>query len=53
VHSATVGRVRRAFVEEGLAAALERKAPSRTYTRTPTKKGGACSRWASLGGPVT
>ncbi len=34
VHSATVGRVRRAFVEEGLAAALERKAPSRTYTRT-------------------
>jgi hypothetical protein len=34
VHSATVGRVRRAFVEEGLVAALERKAPSRTYTRT-------------------
>lgn len=34
VHSATVGRVRRAFVEEGLVAALERKAPARVYTRT-------------------
>ena len=33
VHPATVARVRRQFVEAGLAAALERKRPDRTYAR--------------------
>ena len=33
VSVATVERVRRRFVEDGLAAALERKAPERTYVR--------------------
>ncbi len=33
VHPATVARVRRAYVEAGLAAALERKAPDRVYER--------------------
>ena len=33
VHPATVARVRRAYVEGGLDAALERKAPDRTYPR--------------------
>ena len=33
VHPATVGRVRRGFVEEGLDAALDRKAPNRVYPR--------------------
>lgn len=33
VHPATVGRVRRSFVEQGLDAALERKAPDRVYPR--------------------
>jgi len=33
VHPATVGRVRRAYVEHGLDAALERKAPDRMYAR--------------------
>jgi transposase len=33
VSVATVERVRRRFVEEGMAAALERKAPERTYVR--------------------
>lgn len=33
VHPATVGRVRRAYVEDGLAAALDRKAPARVYPR--------------------
>lgn len=33
VHPSTVARVRRAFVEAGLAAALERKRPDRVYPR--------------------
>jgi len=33
VHPATVGRVRRAYVDQGLAAALDRKAPERVYAR--------------------
>lgn len=33
VHPATVGRVRRSFVEDGLEAALDRKAPDRIYPR--------------------
>jgi Homeodomain-like domain len=33
VHPATVARVRRSFVEDGLAAALERKSPARIYRR--------------------
>lgn len=33
VHPATVARVRRAYVEDGLAAALERKSPDRVYAR--------------------
>ena len=33
VHPATVGRVRRAFVEQGLDPALERKTPDRVYRR--------------------
>ncbi len=33
VHPATVGRVRRAYVEHGLDAALDRKAPNRVYPR--------------------
>lgn len=33
VHPATVGRVRRRFIEDGLAAALDRKAPNRVYPR--------------------
>jgi hypothetical protein len=33
IHPATVARVRRAYVEGGLAAALERKAPDRVYER--------------------
>ena len=33
VHPATIARVRRAYVEDGLAAALERKAPNRAYPR--------------------
>ena len=32
VHSATVARVRRAYVEGGLKSALERKAPDRVYS---------------------
>ena len=34
IHSATVARVRRAYVERGLAAALERKRPDRVDART-------------------
>ena len=34
VHPATVARVRRQWVEAGLAAALERKRPDRVYPRT-------------------
>jgi hypothetical protein len=34
VHPATVGRVRRTYVEAGLEAALARKAPDRVYPRT-------------------
>lgn len=34
VHPATVGRVRRAYVETGLDAALARKLPDRVYERT-------------------
>lgn len=34
VHPATVARIRRQFVEEGLEAALERKRPDRVYART-------------------
>jgi transposase len=34
VHPTTVARIRRQFVEDGLAAALERKRPDRLYTRT-------------------
>jgi hypothetical protein len=34
IHPATVARVRRAYVEGGLAAALERKRPDRVYART-------------------
>lgn len=33
VHPATVSRVRRTYVEQGLAAALERKSPDRVYRR--------------------
>lgn len=33
VHPATVSRVRRSFVEQGLDAALDRKAPDRVYPR--------------------
>ncbi len=33
VHPATVGRVRRSYVEDGLEAALERKLPERVYER--------------------
>ncbi len=33
VHATTVARVRRAYVETGLEAALERKAPARVYPR--------------------
>lgn len=33
VHPATVGRVRRSFVADGLEAALARKAPTRVYQR--------------------
>lgn len=33
VHPATVGRVRRTFVEQGLDAALDRKSPDRVYAR--------------------
>jgi hypothetical protein len=33
VHPATVGRVRRAYVEDGLEAALARKSPDRVYAR--------------------
>ena len=33
VHPATVARVRRQFVEQGLSAALERKRPDRMYAR--------------------
>src|SRR5680860_1543330 len=33
VHPATVGRVRRTFVEAGLEAALDRKSPVRVYPR--------------------
>ena len=33
VHPATVARVRRAYADAGLAAALERKAPDRVYPR--------------------
>ncbi len=33
VHPTTVARVRRAYVEDGLAAALERKTPDRVYER--------------------
>jgi hypothetical protein len=34
VHPTTVARIRRQFVEQGLAAALERKRPDRIYART-------------------
>jgi len=34
IHSATVARVRRAYVEGGLTTALERKRPDRVYART-------------------
>ena len=34
VHPTTVARIRRHFVEQGLAAALERKRPDRIYART-------------------
>jgi hypothetical protein len=34
VHPTTVARIRRQYVEEGLAAALERKRPDRVYART-------------------
>ncbi len=33
IHAATVGRIRRSFVEHGLDAALQRKAPDRVYSR--------------------
>jgi hypothetical protein len=33
LHPATVGRVRRAYVEHGLDTALDRKAPTRVYAR--------------------
>jgi transposase len=33
IHPATVGRVRRSYVEHGLDAALDRKAPDRVYPR--------------------
>jgi len=33
IHSATVGRVRRTYVEQGMDAALTRKAPKRVYPR--------------------
>lgn len=33
IHPATVGRVRRTFVEQGMDAALHRKAPARIYAR--------------------
>lgn len=33
IHPATVGRVRRTYVDEGLEAALDRKAPDRVYAR--------------------
>ena len=33
VHAATVARVRRAYVEDGVDAALERKTPDRVYSR--------------------
>ena len=33
VHAATVGRVRRQYVEDGLAAALDRRTPRREYAR--------------------
>ncbi len=33
IHPATVARIRRQFVEQGLAAALERKRPDRVYER--------------------
>jgi hypothetical protein len=33
IHPATVGRVRRTYVEQGLEAALQRKSPDRTYPR--------------------
>jgi hypothetical protein len=35
VHPATVARVRRAYAEDGLNAALARKAPTRAYARAP------------------
>jgi hypothetical protein len=34
VHSTTVARIRRQFVEQGLESALARKRPDRVYTRT-------------------
>lgn len=34
IHPTTVARVRRAYVEDGLEAALPRKAPDRVYSRT-------------------
>lgn len=33
IHPATVGRVRRAYVEQGLDVALQRKSPDRVYAR--------------------
>jgi hypothetical protein len=41
VHPATVGRVRRTYVEAGLAAALARKPPDRVYGRTLDGEGEA------------
>jgi hypothetical protein len=46
VHPATVARVRRAYVEDGLDAALERKAPARVYERK--LDGAAEARLAAL-----
>ena len=51
VHPATVARVRRAFVEDGLEAALTRKSPDRVYARA--LDGAAEARLVALacGGP--
>jgi Homeodomain-like domain len=51
VHPATVARVRRAYVEGGLDAALERKSPERVYARA--LDGAAEARLVALtcGGP--
>ena len=41
VHPATVGRVRRAYVEQGLDAALHRKSPDRVYHAPARRRGGS------------